>query len=141
MKRLIDFIWMNRASLIIFLVVGGLTSVIYFLLFGLLWDVLGINYRLGVFIAYILSTAFHFFANRRFTFKKQNDHWLGQAKKYIGMVIFNYIETYLIVSFVVETLKLSPYLGIFASISATIATTYLISYFWVFKASLQYSRR
>ena len=141
MKRIIDFILLNRTSMLLFVIVGTSTAAIYFLTFGLLWNMLAINYRIGVSVAYILSTTFHFFANRHFTFKGQNIKLAHQLPKYLAMVVINYVVTLLIVSFVVEFLQFTPYLGICAAVSVTLVMTYLLSYFWVFGSSLKYSRR
>ncbi|EKD71384.1 MAG: hypothetical protein ACD_46C00195G0005 [uncultured bacterium] len=137
-KEIVKFIWLNKYSLIMFLIVGGVTTVSYFLIFAFLWNVLLINYRIAVSIAYILSLAVHFTANRNLTFKSKHDI-KHQIPKYLLMALFNYVMTIISVTSIVEIFQCSPYIGIVFSICINIITTYLMSYFWVFKSELSHT--
>lgn len=141
MNSWLGFITANKISIATFLAIGTITTTMYFVIFGLLWNILQINYVFDVTVAYGLSTTFHFLANRRLTFKSADGDLAAQLKKYLVMIALNYLITLLIVSVVVEWVHFSPYIGILTSVCVTIFTTYLISHFWVFTSSLSYSRR
>lgn len=129
---LYDFIFTNKRSIFFFLTIGVLTAVIYFGLFTLFWKFTGFSYQYAVSVAYVLSVIVHFTANRNITFKSQDTNIFTQLKKYLVMVLINYAITLIIVRFTVESLNLSPYIGIFLAIGTTVSSGYLMSRYWIF---------
>lgn len=122
----------DMRSVVCFLSVGALTAVIYFSLFALCWDVLQINYKAAVTVAYLTSVVFQFLSNRNLTFKS-NGHIAGQSIKFIVLLCINYIITIAIVTGVVSQLKLSPYVGVLASVMVTVFIGFFLSKYWVYK--------
>lgn len=120
-------------SIFLFGLVGVLSAIIYFLVFALFYDVIHINYKVAVTIAYMASVILHFLANRSFTFKDRNGTLSLHLMKYLFVLLTNYCITLLIVSYVVGSLLLSPYIGILISIITTASSGYLLLRFWVFK--------
>jgi len=119
-------------SLFSYLVVGGLAAVINFSAFGFCWQLMHLNYKLAISIAFILSVMFHFTANRRFTFQSQHIAVRLQIPRYLSMVAVNYVVTLIVMQVVVEILHLSPYLGTVAAIGMTVGSGYIMSRYWVF---------
>ncbi|OFX74486.1 MAG: hypothetical protein A2X12_02185 [Bacteroidetes bacterium GWE2_29_8] len=116
----------------IYLVIGGTTAVINFSIFTFLWNFEHINYQVSISISYILSVIFHFTANRRFTFKSHDRNLYKHLAKYLAMVLINYLITLLVMHIAVEIFKLSPYIGVIASIGTTVGVGYFLARFWVF---------
>ncbi len=125
----------KNQQLLSFLVVGALTTVIYFSCFALIWQGLHLDYKAAVTMAYFFSVTFHFNANRHFTFKSQHGHTMPQILKFITLLIINYITTFVIVTSTVRILLLSPYLGMCLSTGTTVIFNFLLSKKWVFKLS------
>src|SRR5437879_4172784 len=99
-----------------FLLVGALTTGIYFSIFTVMWKCLSFNYKIAVTIAYLISVVFHFIANRKVTFKNRNNNVIHQMAKFSVMLVINYILTMMIVTWGVSYLSISPYLGVILSL-------------------------
>ncbi|MDR3476705.1 MAG: GtrA family protein [Gammaproteobacteria bacterium] len=118
---------------IVFLIVGGLTAVVYFSLFTLTWKWLNLDYKLALTISYFFAVSFQFITNRRVTFKSHDENIFYQALKFCGLLVINYLLTMVIVTWSVNRLALSPYLAILLSLMITVVTGFAISRLWVFK--------
>jgi putative flippase GtrA len=129
-----QFLLANKKPLLIFVVIGTLTAIINFSVFTLLWKFIGIHYQAAVSIAFLSALIFHFLSNRRFTFKGHGADFFQHLKRYSMVALVNYFMTIVIVRFTVETLQLSPYLGIFFSIGATLVFGFLMSKFWIYQS-------
>lgn len=128
-----QFIIHNKKSLSLFIVIGGLTTLINFGVFTILWKFLGIYYQVAVSIAFVCGLIFHFTSNRYFTFKGHGANFWQHFKKYILVTIVNYFLTIAIVQVTVETWHLSPYWGMVFSIGATLVFGYLMAKLWIYQ--------
>lgn len=117
-----------------FVAVGGLTALVYGGLTALFLNVLGMNYRVGVSIAYLTSIALHFSLNRHITFRAAGSRALPQVWRYLTMAGINYLATLIIVSIVVDGLHWNVYVGVVLAVLATIVIGYVLARLWVFKA-------
>lgn len=137
LKRLFKKICLERSSHVLafakFGLVGATTAGIYFFVLWGADSVLGFNYILAVSAAYVISTAFHFLANRHFTFAAIDDKRTSQLVRYSAMWVFNYLITIVVVSVCVERYLLSPYVGVCISVLFTMITGYILARYWVFK--------
>lgn len=124
---------MLTTEFITYLVVGGLTAVIYFGFIALSIEFFGLDYRIAVTIAYVLAVSFHFLANRKFTFRVVDSRLLHQSIRYLGILGVNYLITLGVVSFLVVRLGVSTYLSAAASIMVTVCIGYVATKFWVFR--------
>ena len=115
-----------------YLVVGGLTALVYFGFIALSVEDFELDYRIGVSIAYVLAVSFHFLANRKFTFRAVNSRLMHQSIRYLGVLMINYLITLGVVSFFVGKLGISTYLSAVISIVVTVGVGYFASKFWVF---------
>lgn len=113
--------------------IGAVTAAIYFLLMWVSESILGFNYIAAISIAYVLSTIFHYFANRRFTFSAVEGRQVQQLMRYMVMWGLNYLITLLVVDVCVKRFLLSPYVGVCASVVFTMLTGYVLARYWVFK--------
>ena len=128
-------LWKDKKSILIFLTIGALSAAVNIISFSILWNGLKINYQVSASIAYVLGVLFHFFANRHITFKSGNVHLMQQVPKYLVMIILNYFITITVIKLCVETLYLSPYLGIVIAIGTTVSISYWMSRLWIFQTS------
>lgn len=135
MKQPLMNVVQQQKKLISFLTVGTLTAVVYFSLFTLLWRWLHLHYKIAVSISYCVAVMFQFFSNRHVTFKSAQENVLYQAFKFGVLLIINYILTIVIVTWSVNTLRVSPYLGIILSLTITVFTGFFISKCWIYKTT------
>ena len=112
--------------------VGAVTAAIYFLVMWALDSIFGLNYIAAVSIAFFVSIVFHYLANRHFTFGAViEQHW-NQIKRYLWMLILNYLITIAVVSVCVEFFLLTPYMGVWISLVFTTWTGYFLARRWIF---------
>jgi putative flippase GtrA len=130
-----QFIVLHKKSLGFFVLVGGLSALVNFGVFGLLWNVFNVNYLIATVGAYLLALAFHFMCNRRFTFQSHGANFFIHLKKYLALVVLNLSIAMLAMHFVVKELNFTPYLGIASGIVINVWIGYLVSRFWVFKTT------
>lgn len=124
----------HRRSLAAFFAVGIATAAVNFSVFTLLWEYGNTERTLAVSSAYGIAVLFHFYMNRRFTFRGQDGNLGSHAIRYAVMVAVNYGVTLAVVAFSVSVLMLSPYAGIVLSTVATFLIGYAVSRFWVFRS-------
>ena len=130
----------DKRTFIYYVSVGGSAAIINFLIFGLFYDIFGLNYKIAVSFGYIISTSFHFTANRYFTFRSYGKDLSSHLVKYLTMVLINYLITLLIMYFVVSVLNLNPYFGLVCAIGTTFMSGYLMAKCWVFKKENNHDR-
>jgi len=117
--------------------VGCATAIIYFSIFGLMFDILRIHPRISVSVAYFISVAFHFSANRLFVFQAHTKTVYKDIFRYLCVLLLNYLITITVVEFVSNSLSLSPYFGVLASVGITVMTGFVLMKFWVFQSLLK----
>ena len=113
--------------------VGAITAAIYFLLMWIFFSGFEMGYIGAISIAYLVSTAFHFLANRYFTFGASEDRYGYQLIRYLVMWVLNYLLTITVVSVCFEQFELSPYIGVCVAVVLTMFVGYVLSHYWVFK--------
>lgn len=115
-----------------YLIVGAVTASLYFGIIVLCTEVIRMEYRLSLSIAYAMSVFFHFLANRTFTFAAQKRGIKNQIIRYLVILLVNYIITLGVIFFTVDQLGISHYIAAIFAIVATVAVGYLASKFWIF---------
>ena len=119
-------------SLVFYVVVGFFNTLLYVLMFQLLWKILDLNYRFAVTGAYFVSVMFHFSMNRIITFQSGQGKLYLQIPRYIAMIVINYLITIAVVEVTVRVMLRSPNVGMLLSVVITVITGYLLSKYWVF---------
>lgn len=122
----------NRSQLAKFVLVGLVTWGIYNLSFYLFYGLSKFGYKVGVSFAYVITVACHFMLHRIFTFKAGEQHLVHNARKYIVMLALNYLLVLTFMWFVVEIVKVSPYIGSIASPGLTASASFIIMKYYVF---------
>lgn len=123
-----------KSAVFTYLVVGGLTAIIYFGLIALCIEFIHLDYRIGVSVAYVFAVSFHFLANRKHTFRATDSGVLHQMVRYMALLVVNYLITLLVVYGCVAWLGASTYIAAALSILITVSTGYCVSKFWVFRS-------
>ena len=116
-----------------FALIGGLTAILYFLVMWLSSSRLHLGYEIAVSVAYLISTTFHFLANKYFTFKSASEPSHMQLIKYGVMWIINYIITVAVVWLAVEKFAFSAYVGVCMAVVMTFMVGFILGQCWVFK--------
>ena len=124
----------NNYSLITFIMVGGFTAGLYFLLFTIFSAVLHGNYQAAISISYIICVGFQFTVNRKFTFKSKKNNLKHQIPRYLALLFLNYMITLAVLHITVETFHYSPYLGMVFTLGFSFILNYIICKLWIFKA-------
>ncbi len=122
-----------NSEFLIYLGIGGLTALVYFVFIALSIEILDFGYRVSVSVAYVLAVSFHFLANRRFTFRVVDNRFIHQWIRYFGVLVINYLITLAVVSFCVDRLGVSTYLSASLAIVVTVGVGYFATKFWVFR--------
>lgn len=113
--------------------VGVVTALIYFFMIWFVDFVLSFEYKVSVSIAYLVSTIFHFVANRLFTFSAAKGQKNLQLIRYLVLWVINYLITLSVVSFCVESLHLTTYFGVLIAVLFTVFLGFILARYWVFK--------
>lgn len=120
-------------KLVKYLCVGGVSAIVYFVVFTLCFRFIGMGYMVAISVGYIISVVVHFCGNRYFTF---HAGLVSTAKslvpKYGMMLACNYGISLLVMNILVTKAGYSPYLGVVASIAATVTSGFLLAKYWVF---------
>jgi len=121
-----------KSESIRYLLVGAVTAVLYLGAIVLFIEVLNLEYRLSVSIAYFVAVSFHFLANRIFTFASEKGQIKIQFFRYLFILLVNIAITLASVFFMVDILQISHYIAAFFALALTIVVGYLASKFWIF---------
>ncbi|MBB3457294.1 putative flippase GtrA [Rhizobium sp. BK313] len=124
-----------RFQVIKYFLVGALTAALYFSVLFLTVTVLHLHHVVAVSISYFCAIAFHFSANKIFTFRSRSPKILMEALRYICLVVVNYIITLIVVYIVVDVSGQSTYLGVGVAVAVTVGLGYGVTKLWVFQHS------
>jgi putative flippase GtrA len=129
----IRYIIEHRLQLTKFVIVGFVTFGINFSFFHLFYGLLGLDYRIAVSLAYVITVISHFLLHRFFTFSAKEQYLIHNAGKYLLMLALNYAITMTVVWLVVEVVGVSPYIGVIASAATTASASFFIMKYFVFR--------
>jgi putative flippase GtrA len=116
-----------------YLVVGGLTSIIYFGFIAVCVGLLNMSYPIGIGVAYALAVSFHFFANRNFTFRSTTANIFSQGLRYVIVLILNYLLTLSTAYALEKWLGFPQWLAAASAIVTPIIVGYFFLKLWVFR--------
>ncbi len=123
-----------RGQLVRFLCVGGAAAGVYFAVVHALAMWAGLPVTLSVSVGYTCSVAFHFFANRRYTFRCTG-HWsAAQLLRYTAVAAVNYALTMVVVTLLTRSAAIGLYLAVACAIVTTTGFGFVASRRWVFRS-------
>lgn len=106
-------------SFLRFLLVGGVSALVQFVVLALFLQSLGFEYRFSTAVAYIASVMFHFLANRYFTFQLRGVPRFDEVRRYMTIVAVNFIVTMVVTASTVEYLDFTPYMEVITARART----------------------
>ena len=115
-----------------YLFVGGTTAIIQFSTLAITLHWLHFRTLIAASTAYVSAVFFHYFTNRYFTFQMTGQPNFKEIARYLTIVLMNFIVTLGITKFSIENLHVSPYIGTFLSILATVGIGFLLAGNWIF---------
>jgi len=124
---------LNCRKIFHYLLIGGLTFVIYYAILWISFDFAGLPYPEAVAIAYSAAIIFHFLANRKITFKAGGTKFRHQILRYLSVALLNYVVQLVIIGLCYEIYGMNFYISAFFGVMSTLITGYLLMNFWVFK--------
>ena len=129
MVSILNYIKANFYSIFKFGIVGIFTTIIYLLFIFIFYDILKLDYRISISLAYIIGVFMQFISNQIFTFKVKTINFI-HIKKYSLLPIINYIHTLLTSLIIVGQLNYTPYISAIIStvLSAIISFLYFKHY-------------
>lgn len=130
----LNYIVSHRVQLIRFIVIGLITFGISFVCFHLFYKVVHLDYRVAITLTYVITVASHFLLHRTFTFKAVGQKMVLNIWKYAFMMFVNYLNVVVIMWFLVDILKYTPYLGVFVSPAITALINFFMMKYFVFKS-------
>lgn len=123
----------TQKSLFRFLVVGGLTAIIFFFTDYVSTSVLGLLNEFSITLAFLASTLFQFFLNLKFSFVITPTKTPSKFIKYLFLVLMNYLITLFVVSILTFYFDISRNIALLCSLIFTVTTGFIVSRFWVYK--------
>jgi putative flippase GtrA len=90
MMKKISELWNKHKELLLYVLFGGLTTLVNFVTFWLCSLVLGEDlYLISNAIAWIVSVLFAYFTNKLFVFESRGGAWVQEGLKFFGARIFS----------------------------------------------------
>ena len=124
------------AETIRYIIVGGMTTLVNFGMFELLYHVLGIQVTVSNVTAIAVSILFAYFANKFVVFRRRSDSFrdlMGEFGKFIGSRLFTMALEVGVVELFYNVIGIDARLGKIAAQILVIIANYLISKLIVFK--------
>ncbi|MBN6064010.1 GtrA family protein [Aggregatibacter actinomycetemcomitans] len=118
-------------QIIIFLFVGGSSSLVDIGSLYLFNKVLLCNNELSISSSFTLGLIFNYFANTYFTFKEKAN--VGNLVKYLILVLLNYINTIVLMYLLIELVHIDIIIAKVITLPFIAVTTFVISKVWVYK--------
>lgn len=116
-----------------FNITGVINTVLNYVVYSLLIYA-GVGYRISLSVDYILGTMISYFLNKRFTFNIKDKTSLPMVGKMILSYFIIFIINLLLLSFLVEWIKINEYLGQFIAVIIIVIISFLMQKIFVFKA-------
>ena len=124
----------HRLQLTKFILIGFTTFFINIGTCYLCYELICLDYRVAVTIAYATTVLSHFTLHGIITFSGIEKKMLHNILKYLSMLLVNYTTMLAIVWFTVNILHKSPYMGLVISTAATAAASFFTMKYFVFNS-------
>ncbi|MBC6297459.1 cell wall teichoic acid glycosylation protein GtcA [Listeria sp. FSL L7-1517] len=111
LRKLLDKIpWYTDEihSILMYLIMGGFTTLINIVAFWFCEEVLGWDYRVANTIAWIASVLFAYFSNKKYVFESYTPSWkdkLREASSFFGFRFLTYIVDILVMILLISVLS------------------------------------
>lgn len=116
-----------------YLIIGGCTTLVNFVVYLFCRDICGFHYLLGNGIAWILSVLFAYYANRKWVFESKNAHVIKEAFMFYSSRLFSGGAEFLLLFLFVDLMQIND---VFAKIVISVLVVilnYVTSKWMVFR--------
>ena len=120
-------LYIKYKEIVLYIIVGGLTTVVNFVIYFLLTKLLGVNYLISNCLAWIGAVIFAFFTNKFYVFEsKKKNNIIKEFVLFTGTRLFSFLIETLLLFIGVELIKLDD--GIVKILVAIIVV--ILNYFF-----------
>ncbi|MFZ4524740.1 MAG: GtrA family protein [Chlorobium sp.] len=130
---LIKYFAIDYVRIFRFLLIGGLTFVIYYSILWMCFGFASLSYPKAVAISYSVAIIFHFYANKTITFNAERKKFWQQILSYIFVALLNYVLQISVIAICYGIYGVNFYISTFIGVMLTMITGYFLMSFWVFK--------
>ncbi|MBP7282760.1 MAG: GtrA family protein [Leptospiraceae bacterium] len=116
-----------------FLVVGGICTIINYIIFYVLFNYFGVQYLLSSAIGYTSGLVIGYYVNKFWTYQVERDSQEKYMFKYLFVYLASLGASTLFLKFLVEFLNLNPVLANIFAIGLSTITNFVGTNFLVFK--------
>ena len=124
----------NWLQLLRFAMVGASGYVVNLAVFTVCVHVIGIDYRLGSVIAFVVSVVNNFWLNRHWTFSAKQHHPFLQGVKFFAVSLIAYGFTYVVLVALVDGTGMVKVLAQAIAVAAAMPLSFIGQKLWSFKA-------
>ena len=124
----------NWLQLLRFAMVGASGYVVNLVVFTVCVHVIGIDYRLGSVIAFVVSVVNNFWLNRHWTFSAKQRHPFLQGVKFFAVSLIAYGFTYVVLVALVDGTGMVKVLAQAIAVAAAMPLSFIGQKLWSFKA-------
>lgn len=126
-------LYFNNKEIILYIIFGGLTTVISYAVFYCFYSVLGVNELISNVFSWVSGVLFSFFTNRKYVFNKTGKSTFKELLKFSSGRITTLLFDELMIFVFVTLLKFNAFVIKIISSVFVVILNYLISKFIVFK--------
>ena len=123
----------THREVLLYLVFGGLTTLVNVVTFGVMTDGLGIHYTISNAVAWIASVAFAYVTNRKWVFESRSSHILREMCLFVGCRVFSGLCDMGVLVLCVEVLSMSTMLAKLLTQVIVVVLNYVFSKLIVFR--------
>ena len=127
-------------QLIRFLLVGVVNTAIQYVVFVLLYEVMGINYLLASIAGYCLGVLNSYLLNRRWTFASGNARILPEAVRFTTVNLLALGANTGLLFVLVSTQSMRPLIAQLWAITASVSMNFILNKTWTFRRRPEASR-
>lgn len=137
-KRIISFKFMNesRYAILMYLVMGGITTVINIVSFWLCYSLMEINYSIATVIAWVLSVLFAYISNKLYVFESKNmsvNTLIREIVSFIGFRLLSLLMDLLVMYICVSIISINPLVAKVLANIVVLVVNYAFSKWFIFK--------
>ena len=128
------------SQLIRFLLVGVVNTAIQYVVFVVLYEVVGINYLLASIAGYCLGVLNSYLLNRRWTFASGNARILPEAVRFTTVNLLALGANTGLLFVLVSTQSIRPRIAQLWAITASVSVNFILNKTWTFRQRAEASR-
>lgn len=132
--KITENIWFKIPEKIRFLLVGGFNTVVSYLIFALLYEIVGLHYNVALVVQYMITINMSVLTMRYYVFRSSGDFWREFTKAW-SVYIFIFFFNAAMLNLFVKVMGLPPLIaqGLYLIISTV--TTFILHKYLSFRKS------